>query len=334
MLRIILKNVLKEKTTMPNKLSIHDRLTRSLMSNPKVAEEFFKENLPEKIKNAVDFSSLNLRKESFVDDKLRLQTADLLYSVKFNNEPGFLYILFEHSSSSQDLLPFRMIKYMLAIMEDHMKAMGTRTLPLVYPIILYNGKKPYAHSLDLFDLFHKDERDLARETLMSPCRLIDLTKVSDEELLKFLWFGTMALAMKHVHDPDIAPFFQQTLIHLLKELEKQGEAEYIYTIITYIAEGGKMENRTDITKAIKELKSLDEEKIMGTLAEYWAPEITKVIEKRATERATEKAEEKAAKARHKRDIESAKFMLAKGIDLDIIAEVTQLSREQLKRMLP
>jgi hypothetical protein len=48
---------------MTKKLSLHDRFTRSLMTNPKVAEEFFKANLPEHIKKAVNFSSLELKKK-------------------------------------------------------------------------------------------------------------------------------------------------------------------------------------------------------------------------------------------------------------------------------
>ena len=61
---------------MTRKLSPHDRFSRSLMTNPKVAKEFFKTNLPEHIKKAVNFSSLELKKESFIDDSLKLQVAD------------------------------------------------------------------------------------------------------------------------------------------------------------------------------------------------------------------------------------------------------------------
>ena len=168
------------------------------MSNPKVAEEFFKENLPEKFKKALDFSSLKLTQDSFIDDGLKLQEADLLYSANFNDHPGFLYLLFEHASSPQELLPFRIIKYMIAIMDKHLKTNATRVLPLVYPIILYNGKKPYSYSMDLFDLFHGGEKELAKESLTSPYHLIDLTQVPDEELQKFLYFGTMAMTLKHI----------------------------------------------------------------------------------------------------------------------------------------
>lgn len=78
-------------------LSPHDRFIRSMMSHPKVIQEFFQENLPDSIKKIIDFSSITPQKDSFIDDALRLQIADLLYSAHFQGEPGFLYFLMEHA---------------------------------------------------------------------------------------------------------------------------------------------------------------------------------------------------------------------------------------------
>lgn len=315
------KDFVEKNTQIANKLSVHDRLTRSLMANPKVAEEFFKVNLPEKIQSIINFSSLKLRQDSFIDDDLKEQEADLLYSADCNGRTGFFYILFEHASSSQDHLPYRMIKYMLAIMDKHLKENKTRTLPLVYPIILYNGRRPYAHSLDLFDLFQPEEKELAKEALMSPCHLIDLTQVSDEELKPYLYFGTLALTLKHIRDSDIYPFFP-LLAQMLKELEKWGEDSYICTIMTYMAKAGKTEHPKEIVQVIKELGLANEERIMGTLLEYLQPELLKRVADKATE-----------KARHERDIEIAKTMFSKGIDIEIITSITQLSKKEVRSIL-
>lgn len=79
-------------------MSPHDRFVRSLLTKPKVIREFFDQHLPEKIKECIDFSSIEPQRESFIDDKLRLQVADLLYSVRINGEPSFFYVLIEHAS--------------------------------------------------------------------------------------------------------------------------------------------------------------------------------------------------------------------------------------------
>ncbi|MBP6951135.1 MAG: Rpn family recombination-promoting nuclease/putative transposase [Alphaproteobacteria bacterium] len=318
---------------MTKKLSPHDRFTRSIMANPKVAEEFFQTNLPEQIKSAIDFSSIKLQKESFIDDNLKLQIADLLYAVKFNGKSGFLYILFEHASKSDPLLPFRMLKYMISIMDNHLKTKKTNKLPFVYPIILYTGKKPYIHSMDLFDLFPAEERELVQETLTSPYHLIDLTKVSDEELKKYLWFGTMALTLKHIHDSDILPFFE-SIFEVLKELEKQGEESYNYTLITYIAGLGNTPHQGDFIKAVKKLEFVNEEKVMSTILEYLKPELLKKVSAQARIQALEEGLEKGRQeGRQKERIEIAKALLLKGIDIETVAGATELSKEEIKKLL-
>ncbi|HLC17305.1 MAG TPA: Rpn family recombination-promoting nuclease/putative transposase, partial [Thermodesulfovibrionia bacterium] len=62
-------------------------------------------------------------------------------------------------------------------------------------------------------------RKLAKEILTSPYQLIDLTQITDEQLREDLWYGTMALALKHAHDIDIVPFVRG-IIERLKKLQR------------------------------------------------------------------------------------------------------------------
>lgn len=309
------------------------------MSNPRVAEEFFQQNLPEHVKKVIDFSSLHLQKDSFIDDKLKLQIADLLYSVNFHGKPGFLYILFEHASTPQPLLPFRMLKYMIAIMDQHLSRMKTNDLPLVYPLILYNGKNPYSYSMDLFDLFPQKERELAKETLTNPYHLIDLTQVSDEELQKYLWFGTMALALKHIHDPNILPFLQDLIVSV-QELEKYGEESYIYTIVTYIAKSGKIPHQDDWAETIRKLEAQDQEKtvklmtLIEHLIEHQHPLLVERMTEKGIAQGIEKGIEKGIEqGEQKKALEIAKALLAQGIDIETIAKATRLPKENIRKLL-
>lgn len=123
-------------------------------------------------------------------------------------------------------------------------------------------------------------------------------------------------------------FFKNTL-DLLKELEKQGEEGYIYTIITYMAGVGETPHQGEFLQAIKKLESVTEEKLM-TLVEYLKPELLKRVSDQARTLALEEGLEKG---RYERDIEIAKAMLLKGIDLETVAEVTGHSKEELKKLL-
>lgn len=72
-------------------LTPHDKFFRSMMFDTAIAREFFEQNLPEKIKAKVDLTTVQLRKESFINDKLRVQITDLLYSADFSGQQG-LYL--------------------------------------------------------------------------------------------------------------------------------------------------------------------------------------------------------------------------------------------------
>jgi predicted transposase/invertase (TIGR01784 family) len=245
-----------------------------------------------------------------------------------------LYILLEHTSTSQPFLPYRMLKYMISIMDSYLKTAQDKEdlkLPLIYPLILYNGKTRYSHSLDLFDLFEKRDKELAKETLLSPCHLIDLTQVSDEELQKFIWFGSMALALKHIHDSDILPFLQN-ILKLVEELEKYDANSYIYSIMVYIAKAGKIPHEERWMKTIQSLESADQENIMTlmNLLEKLQPH----LEQKMMEKGIEKGiAQGIAKGEHKRELEIAKALLTQGVALDTIVAATNLPKEDIKRLL-
>ena len=109
---------------MAKHLSPHDRLVRSLMTKPKVVQEFFGNYLPVHIKKHVKLDSISLQKESFIDDKLRMQITDLLYTAQFGHKQGYLYLLVEHQSNPDKLMAFRILKYMVAVFDHHWKEKG------------------------------------------------------------------------------------------------------------------------------------------------------------------------------------------------------------------
>ncbi len=311
---------------MANNLSPHDRFVRSLMTNPQVIKEFFTTHLPAHIKDLIDLDSIQPQKDSFVDDKLRLQIADLLYSVNIQGETGYVYLLMEHASSADKMLPLRMLKYVIAVMEHHLKKEKSKKLPFVYPFILYTGSKAYPYSLDLFDLFG-DQKALARDTLLSPCSLLDLTQVSDAEFDKYLWFGTMALVAKHIHDPDIIPFMHK-LTRTLKILDEKGESSYIYTIMSYIVETAEISSQSELFRAVQDLESLNEEKIM-TLAEQWKQEGFQKGIQTGMEKGIQKGREEGLyQASHNIALNFLKL----SIGVDQISQATGLSLKEIEAL--
>lgn len=251
-----------------NHLSPHDRYIRSILSNLPVAREFFEKHLPEEIIKVIDFSTLTPQKDSFVNDKLRVKVADLLFAVNFNGDPGYIYLLTEHASKPDRFLPYRMHQYIMGIMDLHLKKSKNKKLPLVVPLILYTGDKPYTYSTDLFDLFGK-EKELAKSVFLTPYELIDLNKISDETLREaYYWFGAAALTAKHIRNFDLVSLVDN-MIDLLKRLKNNGLDDYVYLTLSYIFIAGEVKDEEGFRNIIRSGLSSNDEEIVMTLAEKY-----------------------------------------------------------------
>jgi predicted transposase/invertase (TIGR01784 family) len=185
----------------------HDKFWRKMLAHPGVNKEFFAQHLPDHIKNNIDFNSIKPLPNSFVDDELQQQITDLLYSTTFNNKPGFIYLLIEHQSTPDKLMPFRLLKYMVAIMDSYLEKHKETELPIVYPMIFYTGYKPYNYSTDIFDLFG-EHKNLALDIFLKPYPLINLLQIPEEQYKNFMLYGSLARITRHIYEDDLTIYIK------------------------------------------------------------------------------------------------------------------------------
>ena len=102
-------------TSNKPKQKIHDSFIKQMMSDPKVAREFFGVFLPAYIREEVRLNTLEPQKESFVDKTLGSNYVDLLFKVNFGDEEGYIYLLMEQQSQPDWIMALRLHKYMLQI---------------------------------------------------------------------------------------------------------------------------------------------------------------------------------------------------------------------------
>ena len=101
--------------------SKHDEFFKNMMRYPEMARDFFETHLSSSVSALIRFSTLKLENVSFVDEKLGKYESDLIFSVKKadTDEEAFLYLLAEHQSSPDPLMPFRLIYYMMQFLKLH-----------------------------------------------------------------------------------------------------------------------------------------------------------------------------------------------------------------------
>jgi hypothetical protein len=143
--------------------------------------------LPPEVVAMTDWSTLELAPGSFVDEALRETLTDLLFSVRIRGREARLYLLFEHQSSPDALMPLRALAYVVRIWEQWLeKHDGASRLPPVIPVLLAQvdgGWRSPTSLAEIIDFADDAERD-AIEPWVPQCvlRVDDLAGVSNDAI--------------------------------------------------------------------------------------------------------------------------------------------------------
>lgn len=246
----------------------HDHFFRAALSNPKVARELLEQHLPAAIQKIMQWDSVRPCKESYVDPDLNEKIVDALFSVNLKDKTGYIYLLAEHQSTPDKLMPFRIIEYTVKILRNHLEQYpDEKTLPLVIPIVFYNGKQRYSHSTNIFDLF-SENKPLAQEFMFESFKLVDLNQIPDKTLKQHIWAGMMQFFMKHAYDRKLPD--QEIIQFFIYELKSDPTGLlFIQKIASYVYETRNVEDKTRFDKLIEEsLKQKTGDTIMPTIAEH------------------------------------------------------------------
>ena len=310
----------------------HDSSFKVMMANKKLATEFFNQHLPLPIKKLIDFESLELCKESYIDNELSLSAVDVLYKAHFNEKPGYLYIISEHQSRVDKLMPFRLLKYMIKIMDHHIKSYDIDRLPVIFPMVFYHGQHSWNSSMDLFDLFG-DNKDLAKSILLQPYKLIDVNQIPDNELKNSSYAGVMSFIFKHIFARDILPYLEQIKDQLLTIENDPNNKDLLINLLKYIIIKGRIDKKEQLTEFINVTFSKEIGKKMATTAElYYQEGLEKGVQQGVQQGIEKGVQQGVEKGEFETKKRIASNLLNKGHTLEEIAEITGLTVEQTKNL--
>jgi predicted transposase/invertase (TIGR01784 family) len=236
----------------------HDLFFKRSMQEVLVAKDFFLANLPKHILEKINLNTLKLQSGSFVDEHLRSSMADILYQVETAVGLGYIFLLLEHQSTPEKMMPFRRLKYTINVMDKHIRQ-GHKELPLVYGLVLYHGKQePYPYSCDIFDLF--SDKTMAKEFLFKPFHLIDLTQVSDDQIRKFGLAAIFVLIQKNIFSSEILPAIQLLAKWgTFTAAERAKLVGYIKSMLNYIANYAETNELNTLLQTLEREFSKEEE---------------------------------------------------------------------------
>jgi len=147
----------------------HDALVKAIFSDPEHAAGELRHLLDPSFAARVVWSSLRLVSSSFVDDTLRGRHTDLLFSARFHqaSDAGetvevLLYLLFEHQSTDDPLMPFRLLLYVVRVWERLVRETPSiRKLPAILPIVLHHSERGWLSPTTLHGIIDLDDGAMA-----------------------------------------------------------------------------------------------------------------------------------------------------------------------------
>jgi len=175
--------------TLPRHMSSgpHDSLFKAVFGQPEHARGALRSVLPIAVAEALEWSSLAPCAGSFIDPVLSGRHTDLLFSVAWRGgREALLYLLFEHQSTSDGRMAFRLLRYLVRIWErwlaDHARA---EVLPVIVPVVLYHGAEAWSVPVAfdaLFDIPEAVRPALAPHLVRFAYLMDDLSEIPDGQL--------------------------------------------------------------------------------------------------------------------------------------------------------
>ena len=294
----------------------HDLVFKTFLSRMETARDFIAIHLPSALLRLCDLQTLHLESGSFIEDDLHPYFSDMLYSLKTVCGDGYIHVLIEHQSSPDKHMAFRLMRYAIAAMQRHLEA-GHKTLPLVIPILFYQGRRsPYPYSMNWLDNFVDPE--LAGKIYSQNFPLVDITVIADDEIMQHRSMAALTLIQKHIRQRDLTRLFDK-LAGLLTRNHISGQQ--VIALVNYMLQAGKAQDARTLLFE------------MAQHAPQYGDELMTLAEQLKQEGRTEGIQQGIQEGMHTGEREAsrkiAQAMLKKGISVADIIEMTGITAEEL-----
>ena len=157
----------------------HDRFFKETFSQPEVLIDFLNVFAPEDVRERLDYTTLTREVDTFTNEQLAEQLADLVFSVQYGGQAIRLVLLLEHKSYTEEYPHFQINRYLLNLWESQLKQ--KQPLTPILPVIVYHGNRRWKRRR-VPDYFSPIDKTLLAYLPAFDYLLIDLSTLSDEKL--------------------------------------------------------------------------------------------------------------------------------------------------------
>jgi predicted transposase/invertase (TIGR01784 family) len=301
----------------------HARTFEYVFKEKETAASFFKEYLPEKIRNKLDFRTLKISNVKFVDKKLEDYFSDLMYEIKLksSHKRALIYLLFEHKSWEEWFTCLQVLKYMVRIWELFLKQnKKTKYLPVIIPLVIYHGKPKWSLSTRFISLF-EETTDLEDYIPDFSFNLYDISHTPDEDIHGTPLLKIFLTTFKYITSPELRNVLWDIFKIFLEIRDKTKVSEYLEVLLSYLFNSPGDFNKEELHEQVTSILEEGGD-IMQTIAQQLREEGIKIGEEKGIEKG--KKEEK---------LETAQRMLLNNFSVEQVISVTGLTEKEVKALM-
>jgi predicted transposase/invertase (TIGR01784 family) len=250
------EEVVNKETQKTGKIYFsHNNFFDAFFDEKEVAESFLKEYLPAEITRDLDFTTLQIDKESFVDKKLLKHLSDTLYHIRYKQDPAYVYFLFEHKSrlkkKKKKLTPFQLLKYLVHIWDRHLRRhKEVENLPPIIPIVIYHGETEWEVSTDFLSLF--DVPGCIEKYIPNfRFELFDISHMPDEHIKGAVLLRMLFLTFKYIFNPELLHKLDD-IFRLLMDLDRTRGTEYLEVLLRYLSSSAEHVSMEELRETVDE----------------------------------------------------------------------------------
>lgn len=251
----------REKVDVLKVQNPHDKFIKEVLGNVEVAQSFLSNYLPKNISRMVNLDSLELQKDSFINEKLAEGYSDLLFKADINGIEGYFYFLIEHKSYHSKGLAIQLLDYMVSIWQVKLRKEKKLELPFIFPLVIYHHESNGSNKQTLGGMirgYNEINDDLKRFVPDFQYLLFDIARYKDDQLRGSAQLRILFLLLRDIpvkEDEALWDTFTRAMNYLSEIANEETERNLFQTMILYLYSA----SRNFTNKDYNEIKGLIEQ---------------------------------------------------------------------------
>jgi predicted transposase YdaD len=216
----------------------HDCFFRENFARPGIARDFMRNTLPGDLLAELDLERLTISPDTFVTEALRKVYSDLIYLIPYRNAELSVYLLLEHKSQPEHWVLLQLLRYIVGSGELYRdQNPKAKTLPPVYPLVLYHGQAHWRAPACFHDLIDPLPEALKPYVPQFGYALHDISAKSNTEIKGEVLSRLVQLALRYIYSDQPVERIRELLGLIAQVTSDPTALDILESLLRYYVQG-------------------------------------------------------------------------------------------------